>query len=81
MRVTTEPVVAEAGREVVHKYLLYNGPVKVSQPAPLELTEKRRSRRRRGSSRGHRYHDDLHLNTLTDYHSPGWMGQFAAPST
>ncbi len=25
-----------------------------------------------------RYHDDLHLNTLTDYHSPGAMGRFAS---
>ena len=25
-----------------------------------------------------RYVNTLHLNTLTDYHSPGWLGNFAS---
>jgi YidC/Oxa1 family membrane protein insertase len=77
VRVSTEPVELK-GDEVVHKYLLYNGPVKVSQlfpppglpSKPFEL----------GGVQPElfgRYHDDLHLNTLTDYHSPGMMGSFS----
>jgi len=79
VRVSTEPVELKDDAEVVHKYLLYNGPVKVNQlfpppglpskpleqgGVPMELFE--------------RYHDALHLNTLTDYHSPGAMGAFAS---
>jgi YidC/Oxa1 family membrane protein insertase len=77
VRVSTEPVELK-GEEVVHKYLLYNGPVKVSQlfpppglpSKPFEL----------GGVQPEllgRYHDALHLNTLTDYHSPGMMGSFS----
>jgi YidC/Oxa1 family membrane protein insertase len=56
---------------VVHKYLLYYGPVKVrllrgladgGRPVPESLVD--------------RYIDQLHLNTLTDYHFPGVMGSF-----
>jgi YidC/Oxa1 family membrane protein insertase len=59
------------GAPVVHKYVLYNGPVKVGllgdhlfgekppvDPADVDY-----------------YHDALHLNTLTDYHAPGWFSQ------
>jgi YidC/Oxa1 family membrane protein insertase len=78
VRVTTEEIELKGEHEVEHKYLLYQGPVKVSQlfpppglspkpleqgGVPLELLA--------------RYHDELHLNTLTDYHSPGFMGRFA----
>jgi YidC/Oxa1 family membrane protein insertase len=72
MRVVSEPMTLKPGDRVVHKYLLYNGPVKVrllgdvaagDQGAPPELVN--------------RYEYTLHLNTLTDYASPGWMGSFA----
>jgi YidC/Oxa1 family membrane protein insertase len=71
-RVSTEPVELKPGIEVVHKYLLYNGPVKVmllsqltgDAAVPPEVVE--------------RYLDRLHLNTLTDYHSPGPFGTFAS---
>jgi YidC/Oxa1 family membrane protein insertase len=79
VRVTTEAVSLQPGEEVVHKYLLYNGPVKVSQlydhaglesvPADLRAVP---------NDLVARYHDKLCLNTLTDYHSPGMMGQFAS---
>jgi YidC/Oxa1 family membrane protein insertase len=71
VRVTTEAFDLKPGEEVVHKYLLYNGPVK---PALL------------GSLSGHpqvsqelvdRYTEKLHLNTLTDYQSSGPLGSFA----
>ena len=67
VRVTTEPIELKAGVEVVHKYLLYNGPMK---PSLLGMP-------------GHesvdaavldRYNDKLKLNTLTDYQSPGFFG-------
>lgn len=72
VRVSTEPIELKPGVEVVHKYLLYNGPVKTmllgqltgDATVPPEVVE--------------RYLDKLHLNTLTDYHSPGPMGTFAS---
>jgi YidC/Oxa1 family membrane protein insertase len=56
---------------VVHRYLLYHGPVKprllfqMSGAAAVDdaLVE--------------RYSTGLNLNTLVDYHSPGWLGSFA----
>ena len=70
VRVTTEPIELKK-TEVVHKYLLYHGPVKPSllgmpghksvEPAVIE-----------------RYVDKLKLNTLTDYQSPGFFGSFAS---
>jgi YidC/Oxa1 family membrane protein insertase len=70
-RVTTEPIELKPGVPVVHKYLLYNGPVKVrllgqlegAKEVPPQLVE--------------RYEDKLNLNTLTDYPSPGWAGDFS----
>ena len=64
VRVTTEPLELKPGDEATHKYLLYNGPVKVmllSQPdtraeaVPPGVVS--------------HYIDDLNLNTLTDYQS------------
>jgi YidC/Oxa1 family membrane protein insertase len=72
VRVMSEPVDLKPGKEVTHKYLLYNGPVKVrllghklggEQMASPELVS--------------RYTNQLHLDTLTDYQSPGPMGTFA----
>jgi YidC/Oxa1 family membrane protein insertase len=75
VRATTEPIVLEAngkpGDSIEHKYLIYNGPVKVrllghlegDRAVPAELVD--------------RYEDQLSLNTLTDYQSPGWAGSFA----
>jgi len=57
---------------VVHKYLLYNGPVKVrllddmasgSQAAPAALVD--------------RYLNKLHLDTFTDFQSPGAFGNIS----
>jgi YidC/Oxa1 family membrane protein insertase len=70
VRVNTEEIDLQVGQPVVHKYLLYNGPVKVSQ---LYYLEKDRQVSR---SLINRYLDDLHLDTLTDYHSPGGFAEF-----
>jgi len=79
VRVSTEPVELKDDDEVVHKYLLYNGPVKVNQLSdPLGLTRKSLENGGVDPALVQRYHDDLHLNTLTDYHSPGSMGKFAS---
>jgi YidC/Oxa1 family membrane protein insertase len=73
VRISTVPVELKSGDKFVHRYLLYNGPVKVQllgdpinggKPLSPELLT--------------RYLDTLHLNTLTDYHSPGGMGWFAS---
>jgi YidC/Oxa1 family membrane protein insertase len=78
VRVSTEPVELKGVEEVEHKYLLYNGPVKVSQLFPPPgLSAKKLDEGGVSPELEKRYHDDLHLNTLTDYHSPGAMGRFA----
>src|SRR5579883_1294559 len=79
VRVSTEPVELKGDGEVVHKYLLYNGPVKVSQlfPPPGLPSKPFEEGGVQPDLLG-RYHDDLHLNTLTDYHTPGAMGTFAS---
>lgn len=72
VRVATEPIDLKPGMEVVHKYVLYNGPSKVmllgqltgAGAVPPDVVS--------------RYENDLFLNTLTDYHSPGVLGEFAS---
>jgi YidC/Oxa1 family membrane protein insertase len=73
VQISTVPVDLKPGEKVVHKYVLYNGPVKVmllgdagkeGKPISPELLD--------------RYLNKLHLNTLTDYHFPGFMGEFAS---
>ncbi len=73
VRVTTEPIELKPGEEATHKYLLYNGPVKVmllSQPdvaaeaVPPPVVS--------------HYMDDLNLNTLTDYQTNGFIGNITS---
>jgi YidC/Oxa1 family membrane protein insertase len=79
VRVSTEPVELKGAEEVEHKYLLYNGPVKVSQLFPPPgLSPKKLEEGGVSPELQTRYHDELHLNTLTDYHTPGAMGTFAS---
>jgi YidC/Oxa1 family membrane protein insertase len=70
VRVNTDNIDLKVGAPVVHKYELYNGPVKVSQLFYLQ--------RDRAIDPAVIYHylNDLHLNTLTDYHMQGWFGEF-----
>jgi YidC/Oxa1 family membrane protein insertase len=78
VRVSTEPVELKDDAEVVHKYLIYNGPVKVSQMfRPPGLPNKPLEKGGVQPELYERYHNELHLNTLTDYHSPGGVGQFS----
>jgi YidC/Oxa1 family membrane protein insertase len=73
-RLNTKTVELEPGKPITHKYLLYNGPVKVrllghlegNKAIPDELLD--------------RYLDKLRLDTLTDYHFqgqglPAWIGE------
>jgi YidC/Oxa1 family membrane protein insertase len=79
VRVSTEPVELKDDKPVEHKYLLYNGPVKVSQLFPPPgLSPKKLEAGGVNPELQTRYHDELHLNTLTDYHTPGAMGTFAS---
>src|SRR5204862_1560127 len=71
VRVATEPADLEPGKPVTHSYLLYNGPVKPS------LLGQFSGDKAVAPGLVDRYAYTLHLNTLTDYHSPGWMGSFA----
>jgi YidC/Oxa1 family membrane protein insertase len=75
VRVATEPInlkdATDEQHAVVHKYLLYNGPMK-----PMLLGHMKDA----GTVSDElvdRYVNKLTLNTLVDYHSPGMMGTFA----
>ncbi|MDQ7011345.1 MAG: YidC/Oxa1 family membrane protein insertase, partial [Mariprofundaceae bacterium] len=65
VRLVSEETALEPGQMVEHKYLLYNGPLKVRLLANYpgvspELVE--------------RYNETLHLSTLTDYPSQNFFG-------
>jgi YidC/Oxa1 family membrane protein insertase len=59
------------GRPEVHEFLLYNGPIKV------RLLSQFTGAKAVDQALVTRYEDDLHLNTLTDYHSDSWIGAFS----
>lgn len=71
-RVVSEPIDLRPGKPVVHRYLLYNGPVKVRLLGQLA------GAKQVADELVHRYEDTLHLNTLTDYQTPNWFGTFAS---
>lgn len=73
VRLVTEPL-AVGTKGVEQKYILYNGPIKVSQLSQLGADGKREV----DPQLVDWYVDKLQLNTLTDYHSPGPMGTFAS---
>jgi YidC/Oxa1 family membrane protein insertase len=69
-RIVTEPIALDKpGDEVVHKFLLYNGPVKV------RLLRQMNEGKAISPELADRYENTLQLNTLTDYHFPGWFGE------
>jgi YidC/Oxa1 family membrane protein insertase len=79
VRVSSELEELKDDAEVVHKYLLYNGPVKVGQLFPPPgLASKPLEQGGVPPELYDRYHDELYLNTLTDYHTPGAMGTFSS---
>jgi YidC/Oxa1 family membrane protein insertase len=74
VRVDTTPIELEVGATVSHKYLLYNGPVKVRLLSHLDGDAAV------SDALVSRYLDELHLDTLTDYHFqgqgfPAWFGE------
>jgi YidC/Oxa1 family membrane protein insertase len=77
MRVVTEPMELAPRAPVVHKYLLYYGPVKVKllaqQPSlwPKLLGRVDSGQEAVPDELVSRYRDTLHLDTLTDYRSQG----------
>lgn len=72
VRLSTEPAdVKPGGEDVVHKYLLYQGPVKVA------LLGQMSGEAQVNQDLVNRYLGPLHLDTLTDYQSPGAMGTFS----
>lgn len=76
VRVASEPVELKGDADVVHKYLLYHGPVKVSQLFPPPgLPSKKLEDGGVPPELRERYHDTLHLNTMIDYHSPHFLGR------
>jgi len=70
VRVSTDTVEFKDNEPVVHRYLLYNGPVKPSLLGYMPASD------RPSQELIDRYAYALHLNTLTDYHMPGWFGSF-----
>jgi YidC/Oxa1 family membrane protein insertase len=73
VRAVTMPIDLKPGESVVHKYLLYNGPVKVKLLGDATV-----GRRQVSPELINRYIGDLHLNTLTDYHMPNFMSELFA---
>jgi YidC/Oxa1 family membrane protein insertase len=73
VQISTVPVDLKPGDKIVHRYLLYNGPVKVQL-----LGDAGKEGKPIAPDLLNRYLTQLHLNTLTDYHSPGGMGWFAS---
>jgi YidC/Oxa1 family membrane protein insertase len=71
VRVNSEQILLKPGQTVAHRYLLYHGPVKTALLGYLTGKEKV------DPELVERYTDTLHLNTLTDYASPGPMGKIS----
>ena len=72
VRVVTDPLELTPGKPVVHRYLLYNGPVKPRLLAQMSGVDKV------DPELVNRYTETLGLRTLTDYQSSGWIGTFAS---
>jgi YidC/Oxa1 family membrane protein insertase len=72
VRVNTEPLDLQKESEIEHHYLLYNGPVKAM------LLGQMRGEKAVEEGLVDRYVHTLHLNTLTDYRSPGLGGSIAS---
>ncbi len=72
VRLTSKQFNLIAGKPVTHKYLLYNGPVKSSLLGDFSGNASVKS------DQISHYSNKLGLNTMTDYQSPGWIGNFCA---
>lgn len=75
VRLIAKKVDLAPGKPVVHKYLLYNGPVKVAQLASLE------SGNSVPGDLVEHYANGLHLRTMTDYGRYGWWSDLLVTCT
>jgi YidC/Oxa1 family membrane protein insertase len=73
VRLVTEALPLAAGKDVVHKYLLYNGPVKV-----MLLKQPDGAAQEVQPGLVDRYINDLRLDSLTDAPSNTWYGWLAS---
>ncbi len=71
VRVVANAIDPQADKPVSHSYLIYNGPMKV------RLLNQLSGDRAVDPGLTDRYHDQLTLKTLTDYHSPNFFGRLA----
>jgi YidC/Oxa1 family membrane protein insertase len=72
VRVASEVIRLKPGDEPrVDRFVLYNGPVKV------RLLKQFSGDKEVDAALVNTYLDDLHLNTLTDFHSDNWFGRFS----
>lgn len=71
IRAATEALNPAPGETITHRYIIYNGPAKVGllglMNAPNEVDPQLVER----------YKNQLDLRTITDFHSPSWLGRFA----
>jgi YidC/Oxa1 family membrane protein insertase len=71
IRAATEALNPAPGETITHRYIIYNGPAKVGllglMNAPNEVDPQLVER----------YKNQFDLRTITDFHSPSWLGRFA----
>jgi YidC/Oxa1 family membrane protein insertase len=75
VRVSTQATALKPGESFTHKYLLYNGPVKV-----MLLDQAETDAQRVPPGLVNRYIGDLNLDTMTDYPSASWIGSITGPT-
>ncbi|HVS38316.1 MAG TPA: YidC/Oxa1 family insertase periplasmic-domain containing protein [Gemmataceae bacterium] len=75
VRVSTAAADVTKDHPLVHKYLLYNGPVKV-----MLLDQPDTAAERVAPGLVNRYIYDLNLNSMTDYQSASWIGSITGPT-
>ncbi len=70
IRVASDLITLPVGEKVTHNFMLYHGPVKTrllgQMPADAKVS----------AELVDKYTNQLHLNTLTDYHSDTWLAQY-----
>jgi YidC/Oxa1 family membrane protein insertase len=71
IRAASETLDLAPGEKITHSYLIYNGPAKVKLLGLME------GDRAVDGELVKRYTDNLGLRTITDFHSPTWLGSFA----
>jgi YidC/Oxa1 family membrane protein insertase len=71
VRAASDTIDLAPGEKITHSYLLYNGPAKVRLLGMMEADRKVEQ------ALVDRYLDRLGLRTITDHHTPTWLGSFA----